>query len=172
MIRISSDLLADTLNLVQLARETALARGNQDQAKRLNPVVNQLNNLVSTAPAGSTPPSVSQVNPEVTAKSTPAVKAGLSPAVKPEMAGMEGFNTLLQVARQASQSNQPVQIVGSQSRSSLERMNMVQAMADGKMKDTEIARQMGMTLEEVQMVIKLRQNSATHTVLNGNRGDL
>lgn len=172
MIRISSDLLADTLNLVQLARETALARGNQDQAKRLNPVVSQLNNLVGTAPAGSNSSSVSQVNPDLTVKSTPAAKAGLPPAVKPEIAGMGGFNTLLQVARQATQSTQPVQYAGSQSRSTIERMNMVQAMADGKMKDTEIARQMGMTLEEVQMVIKLRQNPATHTVLNGNRGDL
>jgi hypothetical protein len=57
MTKISSDLLSDTLNLVQLARETALARGNQTQAERLKPVADNLNDLVTSArqPKASSP---------------------------------------------------------------------------------------------------------------------
>jgi hypothetical protein len=49
MTRIAPDLLNDTLNLIQLARETARARGNQAQVDRLTPVADNLRNLVVTA---------------------------------------------------------------------------------------------------------------------------
>ncbi len=59
MERIQNNLLSDTLNLVQLARETARIRGSQQQAEKLAPVVSQLKTLVtqqnetqSTQPTG------------------------------------------------------------------------------------------------------------------------
>lgn len=47
---ISNDLIRDTLNLVTLAREAALAQGEQDQAIRLVPVIEGLHDLVTSAP--------------------------------------------------------------------------------------------------------------------------
>ena len=171
MTRISSDLLADTLNLVQLARETALAKGNQDQAKRLNPVVNHLNNLVGTGQSNpnATAATTRQTTGPVGTQMGNPTRPGSLTSAAPDLKNMEGFGVLLQAARQATQTDQQN---GNLGRSNLERMNMVQAMADGNMKDTEIARQMGMTLEEVQMVLSLRQKSASQTVSNGNRSDL
>jgi hypothetical protein len=47
MEKIQNNLLSDTLNLVQLARETARIRGSQQQAEKLTPVVSQLKTLVN-----------------------------------------------------------------------------------------------------------------------------
>ncbi|NLF50418.1 MAG: hypothetical protein GX577_04715 [Leptolinea sp.] len=47
MEKIQNNLLSDTLNLVQLARETARIRGSQQQAEKLTPVVSQLKTLVT-----------------------------------------------------------------------------------------------------------------------------
>jgi ABC-type hemin transport system ATPase subunit len=46
MEKIQNNLLNDTYNLVQLARETARLRGSEQQAQKLSPVVDQLKNLV------------------------------------------------------------------------------------------------------------------------------
>jgi len=58
MERIQNSLLSDTLNLVQLARETARIKGSQGQADKLTPVVSQLKTLViqqrDTAPTQAT----------------------------------------------------------------------------------------------------------------------
>jgi hypothetical protein len=58
MERIQNNLLSDTLNLVQLARETARIKGSQEQADKLTPVVSQLKTLVTqqrdTAPTQAT----------------------------------------------------------------------------------------------------------------------
>jgi hypothetical protein len=58
MERIQNNLLSDTYNLVQLARETARIKGSQQQADRLTPVVSQLKSLVvnqQQEPASSQP---------------------------------------------------------------------------------------------------------------------
>jgi len=47
MERVQNNLLSDTLNLMQLARETARIKGSQQQAEKLTPVVSQLKTLVS-----------------------------------------------------------------------------------------------------------------------------
>jgi hypothetical protein len=47
MERIQNNLLSDTYNLVQLARETARIKGSQQQADKLAPVVSQLKTLVN-----------------------------------------------------------------------------------------------------------------------------
>ncbi len=57
MERIQNNLLSDTYNLVQLARETARLKGSQQTADKLTPVVSQLKDLVSQqqAPASTAP---------------------------------------------------------------------------------------------------------------------
>ena len=47
MEKIQNNLLSDTYNLVQLARETARIKGSQQQADKLAPVVSQLKTLVT-----------------------------------------------------------------------------------------------------------------------------
>ena len=47
MEKIQNNLLSDTYNLVQLARETARLKGSQQTADKLTPVVSQLKTLVT-----------------------------------------------------------------------------------------------------------------------------
>ncbi len=49
MSRISSDMLTDTLNLISLARQTALSKGEQAQAGQFTPVETRLRALVTEA---------------------------------------------------------------------------------------------------------------------------
>ena len=59
MIGVNTNLLSDTLNVVQIAQETALRRGNDSQANRMQPVVDKLRSIltkersnVSSEPSG------------------------------------------------------------------------------------------------------------------------
>ncbi|MBI9047898.1 MAG: hypothetical protein JEZ00_00645 [Anaerolineaceae bacterium] len=47
MIGINTNLLSDTLNVVQIAQETALRRGNDLQADRMQPVVEKLRSILT-----------------------------------------------------------------------------------------------------------------------------
>ena len=83
--KISPSLLSDTLNLVQLARETARVRGNQGKAEKLSPVVEQLRTLVNNDSGAKT-----QSNQGImgqsdfqTLISASQVKAGGTSATKP-----------------------------------------------------------------------------------------
>jgi hypothetical protein len=143
MTRINSELLSDTLNLVQLARETALARGKQAQAERLSPVVNELKTLAN-------------------------VKRETPPSAPSSVMAQNDFRTLLSVAGSPSSTppaaaattnpTRPVQ--PAQSMGGGERNRMVLAMAAGNMRDVEIARQLGMTIDEVQMVVSASQKGS------------
>jgi hypothetical protein len=126
MTSINPGLLTDTLNLVQLARETALAKGKQEQAKRLSPVVNELKNLAANRP-----------------------DAALPPALSSTMAQSD-FSTLLAVTKKAPA--QPAQAMAGNDRN-----RMVLAMAGGNMAEKDIARQLGMTTDEVRMVVSANQ---------------
>jgi hypothetical protein len=130
MTKITSGLLSDTLNLVQLARETALAKGKQAQAERLSPVVDELKTLATA-------------------------KRETLPASPSSVMAQSGFRTLLAAAGSAP--TQPVQ--QAQAMGGSERNRMVLAMAAGNMNGTDIARQLGMTTDEVQMVISASQKS-------------
>jgi DNA-binding NarL/FixJ family response regulator len=121
MNTINSNLLSDTLNLVQLARETARLKGNSNKAERLEPVVQQLQSIVSGE------------------KSSKPTSQGVM--------GQSDFQTLLSVA-QDRQNYQPKENLD-------DRRRMVGALAGGGMNDVEIARQMGMTRDEVRMIINL-----------------
>jgi hypothetical protein len=123
--KMSASLLSDTLNLVQLARETARVRGNQGKAEKLGPVVEQLQTLV---------------------KDGPVIKAPQSPGIL----GQSDFQALLSVG--ASKNTNATNLG---SRANDERRQVVTAMADGGMNEIDIARQMGMTRDEVQLVLNL-----------------
>lgn len=124
MSKITPDLLNDTLNLVQLARETALARGNKAQAERLAPVADNLRSLVTTA---------RQPKP-----AQPSV--GLM--------GQSDFQTLLAAVQSAPR-------LAAQPAAPTERNQIVTAMSAAGMADMDIARHLGLTREEVRLILNL-----------------
>lgn len=139
MAPISPDLLNDTLSLISLAREAALAKGNQAQADRFAPVAKELHSLVNETRAGSTK----------TVNATPPKPAASAPPTTPTGVMAEsGFQTLLAASQSKNQTADPLS-------AALERNRMVSAMGAGGMSDLDIARQMGMTREEVRVVLSI-----------------
>lgn len=125
MTKISSDLLSDTLSLLQLARETALARGNRVQAERLSPVTDNLRTLVTNTRQSATP------------------STGASVMFQPD------FKTIL------SAMQSPAKPVAQAMTTALERNQIVSGMSSAGMSELDIARQMGLTRDEVRMILKL-----------------
>jgi len=124
--------LEDTYTLMQLVRETALAKGRTEQADQLTPVVNEMRSVVSSAR---------------TTSSVPASTGVL---------GQADFKQLLEISQEkvnAAEANQ-------NSVSITERNRLVKAMASAEMSSLDIARQMGMSREEVDMVV----NSSPKTI--------
>ena len=133
--------LDDTLHLIQLMRETALAKGRQAQADRLDPVVDEMRGLAKTAGASAVQPSA--------APSAPGIL------------GQSDFKKLLEVSQSrvgavgtGSAAAQPA-ASGSLS-STLERNRLVASMAAAKMSDVEIARQFGMSRDEVRLILNVQ----------------
>jgi len=127
--------LEDSLYVLQLARETALAQNRQTQARRMMPVVEEMRTLVTnTTQATATPPSAGTM-------------------------GQSDFKALLNISQ--ARANQP-QAVNSTA-SMLERNRLIGAMSEANMSDVDIARQFSMAREEVQMVLNVRQNNKTTT---------
>jgi transcriptional regulator with GAF, ATPase, and Fis domain len=122
MEKINANLLNDTLNLVQLARETARLKGSRSQAERLEPVVQKLQTIVAN-----------ENSPKPTASNG--------------VLGQGDFQTLLS----AVQNKSPLP----QNNGIEDRNRMVNAMATGGMNDVDVARQLGMTRDEVRMVLNL-----------------
>ncbi len=131
MSPISSDLLNDTLSLIALAREAALAKGNQAQADRFAPVAKELHTLVNETRAGQ----------------STTVNAAPPPAAPSGVMAESGFQALLAASQSKNQAD-PLS-------TALERNRMVSAMGAGGMSDLDIARQMGMTREEVRVVLSI-----------------
>lgn len=121
MTRINSDLLSDTLTVITLARETALARGSQAQADRLKPVVDQLRDIAAT-------------------RAAPAQPAAPSGVLK-----TDEFQNLLAAAQTAPLKTNAAPAV--------DRRQVAAAMASGGMGEVDIARQLGLTREEVRMML-------------------
>jgi len=126
--------LEDSLYVLQLARETALAQNRQAQAKRMMPVVDEIRGLVANT-----------VQSQATSPST-----GLM--------GQSDFKTLLQVTQ--SRINQPNTV--DSTTAVLERNRLIGAMSGAKMSDVEIARQFSMTREEVQLVLSVQQKNVSY----------
>lgn len=126
--------LEDSLYVLQLARETALAQNRQAQASRMLPVVDEIKSLVTSTP---------------------------NQAALPQSAGMMGqsdFKTLLNV------SQDKVNPAGSTSSTSsiLERNRLIGAMSGAEMSDVDIAKQFSMTREEVQLVLNVQQKKVSY----------
>ena len=119
--------LVDTFNMIQLARETALAKGAEDQAKRLTPVVDGLHSLVTQSQ-------------QTSAKSN----------AYPGVMGQEDFQQLLNVAQSKPNSSSV-----NNSQKVMERNQMIQSMTAANMSELEIARQMGISREEVNLVLSI-----------------
>lgn len=126
-------LLSDTLNMVTLARETALVLGKENQAKKLTPVVEELRSAVSTAK-----------NPSVSSEPTGIL-------------AQSDFQTLLSAAQKTTPTERNIPSIGIS-----ERNMIVKAMAEGSMPDVDIARQLGMTRDEVNLVLNIGKASSAN----------
>lgn len=124
--------LEDSLYVLQLAREAALAKNRQAQANRMNPVVEEMRGLVAN----------SYQAPSTTSGSTGVM-------------GQSDFKLLLDVAR--SRTSQPAPV--NSTSSVMERNRLVSAMAEANMSDVEIARQFSMSREEVQLILSAQQKA-------------
>jgi len=124
--------LEDSLYVLQLARETALAQNRQAQAKRMSPVVEEMRGLIANPPQGATatPPSTGVM-------------------------GQSDFKTLLNISQARVNQTQSVE----STQSVLERNRLIGAMAEANMSDVDIARQFSMTREEVQLVLNIQQKN-------------
>lgn len=122
--------LEDSLYVLQLARETALAQNRQTQAKRMTPLVEEMRGLVANPPQTTTPPS-----------------SGVM--------GQSDFKTLLNISQEkVGQQNQSTDSITSV----LERNRLIGAMSEANMSDVDIARQFSMSREEVQLVLSFQKN--------------
>lgn len=129
MTKITSGLLNDTLNLIQLARETALRSGRQAQASRFAPVEQNLQKAVTTA------------------------RENRVAAPSQGVMGQKDFKTLLNLSQNGGSHQASSMQIG-------ERNQMVRAMASGGMSDLDIARQLGMTRQEVRLVVSVQRQMA------------
>ncbi len=123
MSRISSSMLSNTLNLVALAREAALASGKPTQAEDLGPAEQGLRAAADTA--------------RRPAPATPALDGGLQtllalrpPTVPTQTAAVTQTGAMTQAA---------------------DRLGAAQAMSAGGMSELDIARHLGASREEVQL---------------------
>jgi hypothetical protein len=167
MTRISSGLLNDTLNLVQLARETALQQGKQEQAKRLSPVVNEMRNMVTTTQQAQTPAKPtgmlaqddfrSLLAASQASKTLPALNTTQTPTTGG--AQTQSSNRTVGSVNAASTNSVTNAYSSNQGVSGLERNRIVAAMSKGNMSDIDIARQMGMTREEVRLILNINQRT-------------
>jgi hypothetical protein len=120
------------LNLVMLAREAALAEGRPGQAKRLAPVVDGLRSLA----AGNTAASVAAS----AASTTSQPPASVGPLASPE------FRSLLAAAQSAP-------LTTTSANASVDRGLVASAMSAGGMPEMDIARQLGVSREEVRLML-------------------
>ncbi len=137
--------LEDSLYVLQLARETALAQNKPAQAKRMGPVVEQMRGLVSSK---SPAPGLTSSN---------------------GVMGQSDFKALLEVSQ--SRLNQPAtsgtDSASSSATSAMDRNRLIGAMSEASMSDMDIARQFSMTREEVQLVLNVqRKNNSSASRLD------
>jgi hypothetical protein len=163
MSKIASSLLTDTLNVVALARETALARGVKDQADRLTPVVDGLRTVATAArqsqPAARVAASApAPVAPAASVSSAASVTSATAaaPAEPTGVLAQADFKTLLAAAQKAPL-NAPA---ASGSAAAQDRGQVVAAMAAGGMGEVDIARQLGASREEIRLMLSNSGNTA------------
>jgi hypothetical protein len=167
MSKIASSLLTDTLNVVALARETALARGVKDQADRLTPVVDGLRTVATAArqsrPAARVAASApAPVAPAASAGSAASVTSATSaaPAEPTGVLAQADFKTLLAAAQKAPLNASAASGSAAASSSAQDRGQVVAAMAAGGMGEVDIARQLGASREEIRLMLSNSGNTA------------
>ena len=126
--------LEDSLYVLQLARETALAQNRQAQARRMMPVVDEMRSLVT--------------NPAQTASIPPS--SGVM--------GQSDFKTLLNVTQ--SRVNQAPTV--DSTAAVMDRNRLIGAMSEANMSDVDLARQFSITREEVQLVLNVQQKNKVY----------
>jgi len=141
MSKIMPGLLNDTYNLIQMARETALAKGRSDQATRLSPVVDDLRSMVN-----------SSRQPASTAAPSAPAPIGAPPASG--ILAQNDFKALLEAARSGQKP-----FAASTARAAGDRIQLVAAMSAGNMSEVDIARQLGMAREEVRLILEVNQKA-------------
>ena len=124
--------LEDSLYVLQLARETALAQNRQAQAKRMMPVVEEMRGLVTSGYQQS----------QTTSPSTGVM-------------GQSDFKLLLN----AAQSRTTQTPTTDSTASAMERNRLIGAMSEANMTEIDIARQFSMTREEVHLILNTQQKS-------------
>ena len=127
--------LEDSLYVLQLARETALAQNRQAQAKRMMPVVEEMRGLVTSGY-------------QQAQKASPA--AGVM--------GQSDFKALLNI----SQSRTTPAPATESTASVLDRNRLIGAMSEASMTEIDIARQFSMSREEVHLILSTQQKSKTY----------
>jgi hypothetical protein len=141
--------LEDTLYLIQLMRETALSQGEKARASRLTPVESEIRGLVSTSRQAQPTPTAAPASGTI-----PAM--GTTPAPASGIMGQSDFKKLLEVTQTRNSGAQPV----SSTNAALERNRMIQAMAAANMSEIDIARQFGVTRDEVSLVLSAQTKGA------------
>ena len=124
--------LEDSLYVLQLARETALAQNRHAQAKRMMPVVEEMRGLVTNGYQQA---------------QTASPSAGVM--------GQPDFKALLNVTQ--SRGNQPAAVDSTSA--VLERNRLIGAMSEADMTEIDIARQFSMSREEVHLILSTQQKS-------------
>jgi hypothetical protein len=123
--------LEDSLYVLQLAREAALAKNRHAQASRMDPVVEEMRGLVASS-----------------YQSQASVPAS-------GMMGQSDFKALLEAAKSHTGPTASVDSVSS----AMERNRLIGAMSEANMSDVDIARQFSMSREEVQLILTAQQKA-------------
>jgi hypothetical protein len=122
--------LEDSLYVLQLAREAALAQNRHVQAKRMMPVVEEMRGLMTSGYQQA---------------------EKISPSVG--VMGQPDFKALLNIT-QSRTSEAPST---DSTASVLERNRLIGAMSQANMTEIDIARQFSMTREEVHLILSTQQ---------------
>ena len=126
--------LEDSLYVLQLAREAALAQNRHAQAKRMIPVVEEMHSLVASG-----------------YQQTQTASPGLG------VMGQSDFKALLNVAQSRAKPSPAI----ASTASILERNRLIGAMSEARMTEIDIARQFSMTREEVHLILSTQQKART-----------
>ena len=129
MNSISSSMLTQTLNLIQIARETAQVQGIDTQLDKLKPVENQLRDIV--------------VKDRTTDFETGKTEPG-------GILSQQDFSTLLETIKEKNSSFDVINSISDRNR-------VISAMSSGGMNDLDIARYFGISRDEVNIVVDLQK---------------
>lgn len=135
--KLDSSLLNDTLNVVQLARQAALAKGHKERVNALETIADSLRYVAN----GSSGEAIS----------------GQSISPSAEDAKEKTYKSLLNAVKEG-QRKADMNVVNVPSPNEMkpgERNNIVAAMADTGMAEVDIARQFCITREEVRAILGL-----------------